>query len=156
MSTATTLAPSAMNRSATLLPIPEPVPVTSATLPCNLPDMTMLPCARVCKTIPRYSPFLGLQLIINPTERSRGPRADERQHVTYSRDFLSRFAHRCTTTLLLGVYAPPIGIAQNLRITASQGRVQSRRALSLARIQVCKVGQQALYLCRGIGQNCSD
>src|ERR1700730_1779149 len=134
MSTATTLAPSAMKRSAIALPIPEPVPVINATLPCNLPVMTMLPTL-VCKTIPR----------------SRGPRAEERQHVDDPCDLLSRLAYGCTTPLLFGVYASPIGIPQDSRITASQGRVQTLGARSRARIQARQVGQQALYCGHGIG-----
>jgi hypothetical protein len=35
----------------------------------------------------------------------------------------SRLAHGFTTPLLLGIYAPPITIAQDARIDASQGRL---------------------------------
>jgi hypothetical protein len=54
MSTATTLAPSATNRSAIAFPIPEPVPVTNATLPCNLPAMTTLLCS-IVMGMPSYA-----------------------------------------------------------------------------------------------------
>src|SRR6266403_5274135 len=62
MSTATTLAPSATNRSVIALPMPEPVPVTNATLPSNRPVMTTLPCSIVMDD--PAEPDLTLQRVV--------------------------------------------------------------------------------------------
>src|ERR1700722_2913500 len=145
MSTAKTLAPSAMNRSAIALPIPEPVPVTNATLPCNLPVMTTLLCSIVID-VPGYAPFLicsvqfASQFISASIAAASRGACRQSQHVTHSGDLLSRFANDHTTSLFFSVYAPPIGIAQYLRIAMSQGFVQTLRARFRARIQVRQVG----------------
>src|SRR5258708_2645625 len=131
MSGATTLAPSATNRSATALPIPEPVPVTNATLSRNLPVMTTLLCS-----------------IVGVCRQS--------QHVTQLRDLFSRLADDRAASLFFSIDAPPIPIAQDLRIAAGQGRVQTLRARFRARIQVRKVGQQALHRGDSIGSIRAD